>query len=83
MIEEVELIYSPLQRKITENGHTVDVHIYRSVDSLWILEVVNSGGTSICWDDQFPTDQEALDEVLRAIGEEGIEALAIDGPSIH
>lgn len=85
MTENIELIYSPLQQVIKKDGYTIDVKIYRSPDSSWLLEVVNSVGTSTCWDDEFATDQEALDEVFRTIDEEGIAVLAIDDPakSLH
>lgn len=70
-----------MQQVITQDGHTVDVRIYRSTDSLWVLEVVNAAGTSTCWDDLFATDREALDAVLRTIREEGIAVLAVDDPA--
>jgi hypothetical protein len=81
MTEDIELIYSPLQQTITKDGHTIDVKIFRSPDSQWVLEVVNAAGTSTCWDGEFPTDQAAFNEVLRTIDDEGITARALDDPA--
>jgi len=77
MEDDCENIYSPLARSITEKEHTVEVCIYRGSDTDWYLEVINAEGTSTLWEDQFPTDQAALDEVFRVIREDGIESLAI------
>lgn len=80
MEDEYQITMSPLCRTITEDGHAFRVEIYRGEDSDWILEVVNPSDTSIVWDDQFPTDQAALDELLRTIRDEGVEAL-LDEPA--
>ncbi len=74
MTEEIELIYSPLQRSIVKEGQTIQVKIYKSADSGWFLEVVDEFDNSTCWDDQFLSDQDALDEILKAVEEEGINA---------
>ena len=47
MNDIIELSYSPLQYEISKDGHTIDVRIYRSEDSQWFLELVNSAGTSL------------------------------------
>lgn len=74
MDDEIEIVYSPLQQTYTSGGHAVEIHIYRGADeTTWILEVVDAGGSSTVWDDRFATDQEALDEALRTIAEEGVE----------
>jgi hypothetical protein len=41
MDQEDELIYSPLQQTITENGQSVEIHIYRLPSSGWSLEAVD------------------------------------------
>ena len=65
---EDELIYSPLQFKVTRDGVTVDISIYRSASEVdWILEVEDHTGGSTVWDDRFPADQTALDEAMSAI----------------
>ena len=75
MNDEPELIDSPLQQRYTDGAHTVGIFIYRLPDTAWTLEVVDEHGNSTVWDDEFETDQAALDEVMRTIREEGIESL--------
>lgn len=43
-------------------------------DSGWTAEVVDQHNNSTVWDDEFESDQAALDQVLKDIREEGIEA---------
>jgi hypothetical protein len=74
-MKEPELIMSPLCRAIVRDGQTVRVEIYRSRTSAWTLEVVDAHGNSTVWDDEFETDQGALDEVNRTILDEGINSL--------
>jgi len=74
MNDEFELEMSPLCQALSENGKTVQVEIYRGRDSDWHLEVVDESGNSTVWDDRFPTDDEALKELIAAIQEEGIDA---------
>ena len=57
---EPDLITSSLSRHVTQDGITVELCIYRlETKTEWLLEVVNSSGTSIVWDDQFPSDDAA------------------------
>jgi hypothetical protein len=70
---EPNLIRSGLSRTVTKDGVTVQVSIVRlETESEWSLEVVNSSGTSIVWDDLFPSDQDAFTEFERVVTEEGI-----------
>jgi uncharacterized protein len=79
--EEYKIIRSPLERRVTERGVSVEVLIYRGEDDAgWILEVVDHTGGSTVWDDAFPTDRAALDEALRTIEREGIACFAEDTP---
>lgn len=71
--DEPDFIESPLSRHVTRNGVTVRVDIYGDSDHRWILEIVDAENTSHVWDEHFETDQQALDEALRAIDEEPIE----------
>lgn len=75
MNSDYELVISPLSRSVTEKSHTVQVDIYRGLDTDWTLEVVDEFGNSTVWDDTFTSDKAALDEALRTIREEGIESL--------
>ena len=61
-------------------GHEYSIEIYR-IDTIpqWSLEVVHEDGTSTVWDDLFDIDQEALDEVMKAIQEEGLGAFRDTG----
>jgi uncharacterized protein len=71
------VLHSPLQERITRDGISVDVMIYRAGDEEgWILEVVDHLGGSTIWDDPFPTDQAAYDEAMAAIEEDGIGSFA-------
>lgn len=79
MLDDVRLIYSPLQQRYTSQGRCVDIQIYRLEDTGWTLEVVDDLGNSTVWDGEFATDQEALDCALTDINAEGNEAF-IDHP---
>lgn len=74
MTDNVEYIQSPLCQQYSDGDQTVDIDIYRTEDSGWILEIVDSGNNSTVWEDPFETDQDALDEALDALKQEGIEA---------
>lgn len=77
MADEPDILHSPLERSITRDGITVRVCIYRGAeDDGWILEVEDHEGGSTVWDDPFPSDQQALDEVIRTIEAEGIRVFA-------
>ena len=70
---------SPLSQRINSNGKSVEVLIYEGDPGKWILEVEDQFGNSTVWDDQFTSDQDALDEALKTVRDEGIESLI--GPS--
>ena len=73
MDELDELVTSSLEREITRDGITVAIRIYRGADEdEWILDVEDQDGGSTVWNEQFPTDQAALDEAMRTIDTEGI-----------
>ena len=72
---EPNLVTSSLSRRVTRDGITVEVCIYRlESETDWSLEVVNSAGTSIVWDDLFASDDAANEEFLRTVAEEGMSA---------
>ena len=73
-MSEQEFEQSPLTQSISQNGHTVQVDIYRGDHGGWILEIVDAANNSTLWEDEFESDQDALDEAKAAIDEEGIEA---------
>jgi hypothetical protein len=71
---EPELIMSPLCRNLTQDGYTIEVHIYRCEESKWTLEVVDPAGGSTVWDDEFETDELAFEEFHRELQAEGIHS---------
>lgn len=80
MEEEFDLEMSSLCQELSSGGKSVQVDIYRGNGSDWHLEVVDEFGNSTVYDDQFPSDQEALDEAKATIKDEGIDSL-IGAPS--
>ena len=80
--EEYEIENSRLSQKVSRDGMTVEILIYRDKDdSGWMLEVVDQEGTSTVWDDLFPTEEEALAEALNTIETEGIGCFLRDPSS--
>lgn len=77
------IITSGLSRRVSRDGVTVDVAIYRlETEAEWSLEVVNAAGTSTVWDDLFPTDDAANEEFLRTVADEGMAAFLDSGKVI-
>jgi uncharacterized protein len=74
-----ELVDSPLSTKVSRNGITVEVHIYRGKnDDEWVLEVVDHEGGSTVWRETFPSDREAMAAVMLTIEKEGIASFLAD-----
>jgi len=70
-----KIVYSELGGHFTCDGVSVEVFIVKlEGGSEWTLEVVNSNGASIVWDDAFLDDHEAYAEFQRTVTEEGMEA---------
>jgi len=66
-----------LSKRITRDGVTVDVQIYRDKNEEgWMLEVVDHVGGSTVWNNRFPTDVEAQQEAIATIEAEGIASFA-------
>jgi hypothetical protein len=69
--DDLEVIDSPLNQKLTCQGVTIYVAIYKGREGRWILEVVDyCDNTSYLWNDHFETDQHALDEAIRSFEED-------------
>ena len=67
-----KLVFSPLCRRLTSDGVTIRVHIFRrEFESDWTLEVEDHKGGSTLWSHTFATDQAALDDVMKLIAAEG------------
>jgi hypothetical protein len=69
------IIISSLSGPFTEGDVTVDIQIYRLEDTKWSLEVIDSEGTSVVWDDRFDTDDAAKAEFHRSVAEEGLTGI--------
>ncbi len=76
MNDEPEIVMSELCRSIKFGDRSYRIEIYRG-DLGWILEVVTEEDDSILWDDQFPTDKEALDQALKGIESGKIEEVTL------
>jgi hypothetical protein len=72
--------FSPLCRTIRKDGWKLEICIFEDGEGKWLLEVINDVNTSTCWTEPFNTDQEALDEALRTIKENGIEDFHVSQP---
>jgi hypothetical protein len=85
MIEQRDpnIVHSGLSGLVTKDGVTVEVSIIRLENEQdWTLEVVNSSGTSIVWDEQFSSDEDAHAEFQRAVAEEGMTIFLDQGKVI-
>jgi uncharacterized protein len=81
--DEYPIVHSPLERRITRDGVSVDVHIYRGINELgWLLEIVDHLGGSTVWEDTFPSDEVALAEAMETIDREGIGSFAEERPAL-
>ena len=80
-MSDPEIVMSQLCREIIQDGTKIQVDIYRGEDdSGWILEVIDEDNTSTVWDAPFNTDQEALNEVMKVIEQDGIRSF-LEGES--
>jgi hypothetical protein len=84
MDDEYDLEHSSLCGRIERDGRSVQVEIYRGKEqeeSGWVLEVVDdSSGSSIVWDEQFDTDQDAYDCLMKEIDEQGLADIIDNAP---
>ncbi len=71
---EYVLINSPLSGEYKQDGIMVEVFIYRGEEEkFWKLEVVDEANTSYVWDEQFATDQLAMNEFLASVRKDGMK----------
>jgi hypothetical protein len=74
------LVTSGLSGVVTQDGVKVEICIVRlEHEKLWTLEVVNAAGTSVVWDEQFSSDEEAYAEFKRTVVAEGMQAFLDQG----
>jgi uncharacterized protein len=70
--DSYDFVHSPLERTLSGEGHTLRIDIYRGAhEPDWILEIEDETGTSTVFDEQFASDQAALDAALAKIEAEG------------
>lgn len=74
MNDAAAFIQSPLCQQYQADGETVNIDIYRTEESGWVLEIVDQNNNSTLWEDHFETDEAALAEALDALQQEGIAA---------
>lgn len=78
-MDDYKITRSRLSRKITREGTTLEVLIYRvEGDDAWILEIIDHEGGSTIWDETFVTEQDALNEVFQTIASGGISGFVRD-----
>jgi uncharacterized protein len=68
-------VHSPLSRRLSRDGTTVEIQIYDDGQGGWLLEVVDEFGNSTIWDESFQNDKAALAEALNTIETEGIASV--------
>ncbi|WP_444929695.1 hypothetical protein ACJJIF_18170 [Microbulbifer sp. SSSA002] len=72
MGEEFAPKESELSQIYREGEVSVQIDIYEDGEGGWLLEIVDEHNNSTVWEDAFDSEQEALDEALDALREEGI-----------
>ena len=74
-IENYKITWSNLSSRVTNDEHTIEVHIFRGEDDPgWTLEVVDENDDSTIWEEKFATDLEAWKTFELALQDEGIDA---------
>lgn len=69
---EPNIVSSGKACKLVHDGVSFSIEIYRlESNPNWALEVVDDEGTSQVWDDEFSSDNEALEAALTALKDEG------------
>ena len=72
MADDITPQESPLCRAYSDGNHTVNIDIYSDGEGGWLLEIVDENNNTTVWEDAFDTDEEALQEALDALKEEGV-----------
>ncbi len=82
MHEHYEVKMSPLSQRMEVDSKEIDVQIYEDGEGGWLLEVVDEFNNSTVWDDPFPSDQEAMEELKRTLREDGVDSLIGPPPAL-
>lgn len=80
--DDPDIENSPLSGRVTRDGVTVDLQIYRiaGTNEGWTLEVVDEQQASTVWEDVFATDRDAYAEFSRTLETDGIRSFSEDLP---
>lgn len=79
MTNQPKIIQSEHTQSFQADGQTVEIDIYQTEDSQWILEIVDEDNNSTLWENEFDDDKDALAEALSALKEEGIDCFIAPG----
>ncbi|GJE45069.1 hypothetical protein [Methylobacterium soli] len=84
-INDRQLEFSPLSGRVTRDGFTVEVKIYRFCGEAadWALEVIDHEGGSTVWSELFASDDAAYEAFRLAVDEDGIGSFAGPGETLH
>lgn len=70
-----DLIVSHLSRTVVQDNVELEVMIYIAPEEArWTLEVVDPADNATVWDETFVSDDDALNEFMAALEEDGVEA---------
>lgn len=73
------IVYSDFGGEFSLDGITIKVVIVQLEGSLeWALEVVNSKGASLVWNETFADDRDAYDVFKRQVADEGMKSFFND-----
>lgn len=81
-----QMVYSELSRRVTLEGISLDVQIYRLEHCPnWILEVGNEWGSSAICEEVFATDVDAMAAFQSIVQEEGMATFLsrMDTETLH
>lgn len=83
MESQSRILMSELSQRVTLEGMTVDVQIFRiGAEDDWILIVANESGRTNRWDDVFSSDIEAMAAFQIVAQEEGLAACLAQGAEL-
>jgi uncharacterized protein len=74
MDKVVEFPKKELSKEIRKGNKWVRIDVYGDDEGGWLLEIVDEYWNSTCWDEPFKSAQEAMNEGINAIENEGIES---------
>jgi len=67
-----------IAREIERDGFIIIVKAHKNNEDGWILEIADEQGSSAVWTNLFQSAQDALNEGIRALEDEGIGSFISD-----